>query len=133
MSNQILDTDSQLHYTLGENYPKATKYFIAERRYEKTTWDINLDLNFDSLAAACTDRDWWAYCEKQYWTNFLDDYLHEYGEIPVCVVECNADGLIKKYMLHPREGCDKYFATEYIEDKQLLQAASQKGLVNILY
>lgn len=141
MNDPILETACTIQYSLGENYPIATTFFIAERLRYYDCWDINLELNYGSIEDLCGDGDWHNYCQQLYEANWLydatwlEEYMAEWGTLPICVVECNANGLITNYTLNKDApiGTVKYSVTQCMDDNLLLVACHSAGLINILY
>lgn len=133
MDEPIFETKTDLMYTLGDMYPKATKFFIAERLRYYDCWDINLDLNYDTLEDLCTDRDWFEYCRGLYDHEWLEEYMAEWGTIPIKGVECKASGFIKNYTLYnyAPTGTVKYTATQCMDDVSLLIACHSADLIKM--
>lgn len=122
----------------GELYPAAggkSKFFLLEKRMHDLTHDeIDTECVYDSLDELCSDTDWGAYCTEKYDPEWLENYLGEWGYLPLRVAECQPCGTVRCYLVqdyHAIPGAPGYSALEIEPNDQFYTSLEAAGILKI--
>lgn len=139
MNDTILNHNNT-EYGRGDLYPTAdgkAKFFLLEKKmYDVSQDEIDTECVYDSLDDLCSDTDWWEYCTEKYGSEWLRNYLGEWGYLPLCIAECQPCGTVRRYLLQdlrPIDGDPVYTPLDIEGDQAFYHSLEAAGILKFIW